>query len=677
MSEPHDPPRVTPPDGSDDEAVREYGRQLAMDGLLDTLLRESEERDQPVGRASSVRLRRRSAVMASIRQETHSAAWRRAVSVAAVVLLGVGVVWLWRDGTAPVEQPAARDQLRRETLLREVKDLDQALSVVQEEAASEEEDRRSPEAKAPSPEQELATAHREEAEEAERFIRARRDFVLSQLRRYEPTRPRIDLSDDRESVEPEPPELPAVPVLNDAPAAVGHVVASDVGERKGALVRSTDGVQQRLPLKKGVVLKAGDRIETTAEADELCASVSLDGGATLDLSRNTVIELMGRDALRLQTGRIYAKIKVPSESSDRSSAAPFALQTRAGRFLAQDVRAEIFCTPLSSKSKGGARIDHGKVHLVSRKGHVVGSKGQEIRARADGKPTKQEGFSAPIWRGRPRAFTKLPFGPESRVIFSCPSTARAISSHYVLAMAHRGEIRLAAIQTSHGGTNQEQSYLQLTRDAQALQQTGIRNIPPLTMGTPRPLTPAASGNFVDTQPAQTPAALQILAAAREATNKKPVLFVCGGAATDLASAWLLDRSIADRIVFVGQWGVKRGLWWKGDPWAARIVLHHFRCVLAPGTVLSIGENRLHRITDPRWATLMRNETRIDADFRMLCLISVRNANRKVNRVRFTGFQNGRPTFKGAPQGRIWRIKDQAEKAMQEEFDRVFLSPPVR
>jgi hypothetical protein len=171
--------------------------------------------------------------------------------------------------------------------------------------------------------------------------------------------------------------------------------------------------------------------------------------------------------------------------------------------------------------------------------------------------------------------------------------------------------------------------------------------------------------------------MQILAAVQTATRQKPVLFVCGGAATDLASAWLLDRSTAERVILVVPTGVKRGQWWKLDSWSAGIVLEHFRCVFVNGPVLTVDKAHVQRIPDPRWGTLLRKEAGSDRDFCMLALLSVRDDTRKVSRVRFAGFHHERPTYKSDPKGSIWRIKNQPEKPLQQEFDRVFLSQPVR
>jgi len=253
MSGPLDEMRVVPPEGSDDESAREYGRQLAMDGLLEALLRDRDAQVTAVQasgdrRGSSLRLRTRSSSLSPAIPRVRFWNWPRLTGVAAALLIATGAALLWLPGTGPLERTPVvnENDAERETLLRAVEDWEEALSAVQA-PVEPDESTRSPEVKPESPEDVLETARREESEEAERFIRARRDFVLRQLRRFEPKRPPVDLSDDEDA--PEVPAAPERPALAyEDKAEVGQVLAADEGGAEGTLFRATGGGQRRLPV---------------------------------------------------------------------------------------------------------------------------------------------------------------------------------------------------------------------------------------------------------------------------------------------------------------------------------------------------------------------------------------------------------------------------------------------
>ena len=74
--------RVLPPDANDEEALREYGRQLAMDSLMEQVLLHGESNDRPVNLVSLAKRRWRPSV------------WIPAAAAALLVLAGVS---LWKS----------------------------------------------------------------------------------------------------------------------------------------------------------------------------------------------------------------------------------------------------------------------------------------------------------------------------------------------------------------------------------------------------------------------------------------------------------------------------------------------------------------------------------------------------------------------------------------------------
>lgn len=87
--------------------------------------------------------------------------------------------------------------------------------------------------------------------------------------------------------------------------------------------------------------------------------------------------------------------------------------------------------------------------------------------------------------------------------------------------------------------------LKLARDS------GLRNIPDLTLGSDRVLERPTSGRIEDTVAHPTPGSRLIVAESRKASPDKPLLIVVGGALTTVANALLTDPDIAPNIVVFG------------------------------------------------------------------------------------------------------------------------------
>lgn len=87
--------------------------------------------------------------------------------------------------------------------------------------------------------------------------------------------------------------------------------------------------------------------------------------------------------------------------------------------------------------------------------------------------------------------------------------------------------------------------LRLARDS------GLRNIPDLTLGSDHVLERPASGRIEDTMAHPTPGSQLIVAEARKASPARPLVIVVGGALTTVANALLTDPEIAPNIVVFG------------------------------------------------------------------------------------------------------------------------------
>ena len=601
------------------------------------------------------------------------------LAAAAVLLVTTGLFALWLSSN-PTGQPLTQSQKRRHrVIVEQLREL-----TLEREAVETAKARRLPRPKpaAPTPEEaarviaELRASEAQEAKEAEevtRMIDARRRFVMKQLRMFERQRgPLPDNLDVDESDSHDPASSRETLVAETESLEIGRVLAAEP-DKAGVLIRqAAEGEPQRLPLTRDLKLLRGDQIETAKGPDVPCTLVRLEGGAKLDLDRATSVKVLGRDNLRFNTGRVYAHIAVPCpEDAYQGDIPPFSLETEAGRLLTHDLRVEL---SVSSSKELLARVDSGKAHLVNRKGHVVGHRGQELRSRKGTQPRRKEGFSETIWRGS-RHLPGLPFGPGCPIVLSSFNSLQESAEHYALGMALRGEIDLKGLQAATYGapSAQQLRFSNLQHLTQRFQLLAPRRIPTATLGALQILEAPTPKRASRTHVQRSAAARQIIAAAQNATPTRPLVVLCHGTLTDVASAWVMEPGIAGRVVVVGDW-YGQGQHLRRDPWASEIVLRHFRCVLIEHKGLPVKPELLERVTDPKWILLRNTETRwLHHGFGLLYHVCHPSARFVVHRCRLVGIDNDLPTLTPDPNGRTWRIQSQVKPSeLLSEFDRVFL-----
>jgi hypothetical protein len=122
--------------------------------------------------------------------------------------------------------------------------------------------------------------------------------------------------------------------------------------------------------------------------------------------------------------------------------------------------------------------------------------------------------------------------------------------------------------------------------ATAARASGMRRIPDPIGSASAPLVRPGSGDVDATTPNGSDGARFIIdASARLASPASPMVVATGSRLTDLADAYLLDHSVAERVVVVASSGQTNGQtistgWPNGDldPWATAIVVAKFRYV---------------------------------------------------------------------------------------------------
>jgi hypothetical protein len=130
-------------------------------------------------------------------------------------------------------------------------------------------------------------------------------------------------------------------------------------------------------------------------------------------------------------------------------------------------------------------------------------------------------------------------------------------------------------------------YERMVKDRQALvaaaRANGSMDVPDPIRGPIGQLRKPLSGKIEDTNSIGAEGSWLIVKEARAASIENPLVVVVGGPLTTEADAYLLDPSIADKVI-VAWLGGRRRIWGSttaGTSWAAYIVLQKLRLVQFP------------------------------------------------------------------------------------------------
>ena len=221
--------------------------------------------------------------------------------------------------------------------------------------------------------------------------------------------------------------------------------------------------------------------------------------------------------------------------------------------------------------------------------------------------------------------------------------------------------------------------------------SGFRNVPDPVTGTKGHLKKPASGRIADTKPLDSPGSRQIIKQVqRRATAEKPLVICVGGPLTVAANAYLLDNTIADKLIVVFVDGLSRGMYgyngWS-DGWAAYIVLQKLRLVQFTGqseSVSQIPKKRLLELPDSPARDFMIGSTpdvaapEGDADGPPAISLMRPDYVKKFKRVSFGGWQkrdgHEMPMFKDNPCGRAIVVTEVDRKVATEEWFRAIKNP---
>jgi len=292
----------------------------------------------------------------------------------------------------------------------------------------------------------------------------------------------------------------------------------------------------------------------------------------------------------------------------------------------------------------------------------------------------------------------LPYDNTNPVIYDNDWTNDYVD-WYLMALASVGDINYRGISTSSSvppynrHMTAEGLALQVEKRREIVRRgrnSGFRNIPDPIPGTKGNLIKPASGRIEDTQPLDSPGSRRIIEEAGKATPAEPLVVCAGGPLTAVANAYLLDNSIADKVVVAWLDNHNKGMtgfngW--SDGWAAFIVLERLR--LVQFTVQSkpfahVPKSRLHTLPDNEAREYMlASQPDVvspegDADGPPAISLMRPDYVQSAKRVSFGGWttRDGHemPLFKDDPNGRAIVITAVDQKVATEEWWRAMENP---
>jgi hypothetical protein len=194
----------------------------------------------------------------------------------------------------------------------------------------------------------------------------------------------------------------------------------------------------------------------------------------------------------------------------------------------------------------------------------------------------------------------LPVDDRNPVILANDSVIDNWTGEYAMLLANSGGPPLAGIivnPSSYWG-NLDLNVSRWNMLIEAARASGLRNIPDVTPSAGEPLVRPADGEIDHTAPNRSDGAKLILdLSARLGRSWRPLVVATGSRLTEVADAYLMDHTVADRVVVVSSLGGTtdgggRVMGWPNgelDPWADWIVGQRFRYIQVNGYYEQLGD----------------------------------------------------------------------------------------
>ncbi len=288
---------------------------------------------------------------------------------------------------------------------------------------------------------------------------------------------------------------------------------------------------------------------------------------------------------------------------------------------------------------------------------------------------------------------RLPYDNSNPVIYD-NDWSNDYVDWYLMALASAGDIRYTGISTSssippynkHMTAEHLEKQVKARREiARRGRESGFRYVPDPVAGTIGHLKKPASGLISDTKPLDSPGSRQIIKQARRATVEKPLVICVGGPLTVVADAYLLDNSIADKLIVAFLDNYNGGMYgfngWS-DGWAAYIALEKLRLVqftVESKSAAWIPKERLFELpASPARDFMIASTPDVaapegDVDGPPAIALMRPDYVKKIKRVSFGGWRNRNghemPMFKDDPQGRAIVVTEVDRNVATDEWFR--------
>jgi hypothetical protein len=230
------------------------------------------------------------------------------------------------------------------------------------------------------------------------------------------------------------------------------------------------------------------------------------------------------------------------------------------------------------------------------------------------------GCSDTLDAGSNRPHGRLPVDDRSPVILVNDGAFDNWNAEYAMLLANGGRSKLAAIvvNSSLAWSDITANVLGFRAIVVAARESGLQGIPEPTTSISSALSKPASGKIEDTRPNRSEGAWLIVdLSSKLALPYRPVVIATGGSLTDVADAYLLDPSVAERIVVISSLGLLDSTGATMalpngdiDPWADTIVATRLRYVQVSAfydQVADVPESRLSELPANAFGDWMRQK----------------------------------------------------------------------
>jgi len=291
----------------------------------------------------------------------------------------------------------------------------------------------------------------------------------------------------------------------------------------------------------------------------------------------------------------------------------------------------------------------------------------------------------------------LPVDERNPIVLTNDGANDNWQGEYAVLLANSGGPPLAGIivNTSPNWPDIDENIAGWRGLVSAATRSGMRNVPEPTTSIGRPLVRPASGVIEDTAPNRSEGARKILDLSHSVSLPyRPLVVVTGGRLTDIADAYLIDATVAERVVVVSSlgtvtasgaaMGIPNG---EMDPWADAIVAARLRFVQVSAYYSQAGDVPTSRLADlppnPFGEWIAAKQSKVwslaqAADQVSVIAVGIPNFVAAVERVAPSA--PGGPGAGAGPDlltdrnGAAWLVRENASAAATERFWQALLAP---